>query len=608
MTPAKILKLMPVFCLALFFTLGEVFAYEPEVMRASGVFLLAGLGIALLALRSRDGPSPVDITIFIFIWLAVSGIWLAPLFTQKILAGFAAALLYAALFLMAALPPVLGLGFFTEFFARKRTPPQLRETDIYRKINLHLNWFWAGIFVLCGLAGLVPAFWPDLAGHFTRLLFHTSIPLAFLLGVGFPLTRGYPDYYQRKLGLEPVTVEGDVEKNESVIPRTIKENVMSSQNKVVAVNGSPHVGMGSTDIMLDMLAEELALHGLDLEVIHLHGKDIGYCVGCALCLNKGKCWQNDDHKKITDKLFAADAVILASPVYFRSVTGQMKTFFDRCLVHGHNPRAFSKPGLAVSVSAGWGETEVGAYLANSLHVFGAYSVGTFTAMAVSPGAFCGKEAVEARAKDLAGDLARALKEKRRYPPTDQDFSFWSFMGWLVRENKEIMAHDYEHWQENGLFESFEKFIGLSTEKVSYDSQMHEAWIKKVISEAKNTSGVKEKDRKKPSGAASAASCYELIEMMPRAFNSKKAGDLKATIQFKVTGSEDFSAYLSIENQKCLFQQGEAAKADIVITTPADLWMDISTGKVNGQTAFMSGKYQVKGDMSLLLKMGDLFGG
>jgi hypothetical protein len=74
-------------------------------------------------------------------------------------------------------------------------------------------------------------------------------------------------------------------------------------------------------IMLDMLGKELALHGLILEAIHLQGKDIGYCVGCALCLNKGKCWQNDDHKKITGKLFAADAVILASPVYFRSVTG-----------------------------------------------------------------------------------------------------------------------------------------------------------------------------------------------------------------------------------------------------------------------------------------------
>jgi hypothetical protein len=37
--------------------------------------------------------------------------------------------------------------------------------------------------------------------------------------------------------------------------------------------------------------------------------------------------------------------------------------------------------------------------------------------------------------------------------------------------------------------------------------MHEAWIKKMISEAKNNSGVKEKDRKKPSGAASAAWQY-----------------------------------------------------------------------------------------------------
>ena len=133
---------------------------------------------------------------------------------------------------------------------------------------------------------------------------------------------------------------------------------MTDSNKIVAVNGSPHAGFGNTSQMLAMLREPLAAQGFELEEIFLSSLQIDYCVGCAICLEKGACWIRDDHKGLTRKLLEADAVILASPVYFRQVTAQFKTFLDRCLGLGHRPRAAWKPGLAVSVSAGWGETEV----------------------------------------------------------------------------------------------------------------------------------------------------------------------------------------------------------------------------------------------------------
>ena len=63
------------------------------------------------------------------------------------------------------------------------------------------------------------------------------------------------------------------------------------------------------------------------------------------------------------ELLEAEGIILASPVYFRHVTGQMKTFFDRSLALGHKPRPTWKPGLAISVSAGLGETDTADYLA-----------------------------------------------------------------------------------------------------------------------------------------------------------------------------------------------------------------------------------------------------
>src|SRR5208337_1614632 len=118
-----------------------------------------------------------------------------------------------------------------------------------------------------------------------------------------------------------------------------------------------------------------------------------------------------------------------------------------------------KPGLAISVSAGMGETDTAEYLANVLRTFGAFSVGTLTAMATQPGGFLGKEAVAARAVDLSRDLARAITEKRRYPATDRDLRFYQFMGNLIESNKDtMMQHDYKHWQEHGFYEGFETYV------------------------------------------------------------------------------------------------------------------------------------------------------
>ena len=47
---------------------------------------------------------------------------------------------------------------------------------------------------------------------------------------------------------------------------------------------------------------------------------------------------------------------------------------------------------------------------------------------------------------------------------------------------------------------------------------------------------------------------------------------------------------------------------MTITTPAAVWLAISRGELDGQQAFMSGKYKVEGDLSLLLKLKSLFSG
>lgn len=51
--------------------------------------------------------------------------------------------------------------------------------------------------------------------------------------------------------------------------------------------------------------------------------------GCLTCLKTGKCIINDDSREITEKMFRAEVIVFATPVYYYSICGQLKTLFDR---------------------------------------------------------------------------------------------------------------------------------------------------------------------------------------------------------------------------------------------------------------------------------------
>lgn len=76
--------------------------------------------------------------------------------------------------------------------------------------------------------------------------------------------------------------------------------------------------------------EEAAVCGAKTELVELADLEINYCVGCNACLAKPVCaLSGDDMAALTEKLLAADGVILASPDYFSSVSARMKTFMER---------------------------------------------------------------------------------------------------------------------------------------------------------------------------------------------------------------------------------------------------------------------------------------
>ena len=82
--------------------------------------------------------------------------------------------------------------------------------------------------------------------------------------------------------------------------------------------------------------------------------------------------------------------------------------------------------------------------------------------------------------------------------------------------------------------------------------------------------------------------------------------MSAVYQFEVHGDETFVSHLKIGAGTCVHHEGPAEKPNLIIKTPADVWLKISRGELSGQQAFMDGRYKVEGDMNLLLKMNRLF--
>ncbi len=100
--------------------------------------------------------------------------------------------------------------------------------------------------------------------------------------------------------------------------------------KVLILSSSPRKG-GNSDLLCDELLKGAQEAGNQVEKIFLRDKQINYCTGCSICSMYGKpCPQKDDAGEIVEKMINADVIVMATPVYFYTMCGQMKTMIDRC--------------------------------------------------------------------------------------------------------------------------------------------------------------------------------------------------------------------------------------------------------------------------------------
>ena len=100
--------------------------------------------------------------------------------------------------------------------------------------------------------------------------------------------------------------------------------------KVLVLAGSPRKG-GNSDILCDELMRGAESSGNHVEKVYIKDLKIGPCMACYGCRNTGKCVQKDQMERLLEKMIQADVIVMATPVYFYSMDGQMKTMINRTL-------------------------------------------------------------------------------------------------------------------------------------------------------------------------------------------------------------------------------------------------------------------------------------
>lgn len=185
---------------------------------------------------------------------------------------------------------------------------------------------------------------------------------------------------------------------------------------VAGISGSPRKG-GNTEFLLDEALKTSAERGLRTERLLCSELEIDYCRDCGEC-SKGKpCPTKDDMATVLLALEKADGIIVASPVYFGSVTAQLKAIIDRTVpLRRQGLRLKDKIGCAIAVGGArnGGQEKAIETIHAWMHIQGIIVVGDnnhFGGIAVRPASEdrIGRNTVVASANKLCDLLERTKK-------------------------------------------------------------------------------------------------------------------------------------------------------------------------------------------------------
>jgi multimeric flavodoxin WrbA len=190
--------------------------------------------------------------------------------------------------------------------------------------------------------------------------------------------------------------------------------MMKKKTKVLVFLGSPRK-KGNSAILAEKIAMGAMSAGAEVETVFLHGLNIAPCKSCYACQkpkSKG-CSIDDDMQPIYQAMLDADAWVIASPVYWFTMSSQIKLWMDRCFAfpaYAKNP--FARKRIAIAMSYG-GEDPFDSGCINALRTFqdaygyvGSKIVGMVYGSAMNAGEIKANGALMKTAEELGRRLVR----------------------------------------------------------------------------------------------------------------------------------------------------------------------------------------------------------
>lgn len=127
---------------------------------------------------------------------------------------------------------------------------------------------------------------------------------------------------------------------------------------VLIISSSPRKG-GNSETLAAAFARGAQEAGNRVETVYLREKQYSFCKGCFACRKLGHCVINDDAVELAARMHDADVLVFVTPVYYYSVSGQLKTILDRANPIYDTDYAFTKAYLLATAAEDEPETVEG---------------------------------------------------------------------------------------------------------------------------------------------------------------------------------------------------------------------------------------------------------
>lgn len=350
--------------------------------------------------------------------------------------------------------------------------------------------------------------------------------------------------------------------------------------KILAVHSSPRKeGESKTERMLRHLVQGMKEAGAEVETVALREKTVKPCIGCFTCWTKtpGVCIHKDDmSQELFPKWMEADLVVNATPLYHFTMNATLKAFIERTL-----------PLLEPFLVERGGRTFHPLRRPHPKMVF--LSVAGFPEAAVFDQLQAWVRFLYGRNDTLVAEIYRPAAETLFMPFFKEKRE--DILGATVQAGREIVR-DLKVSPET-LARVCQPLVSETTGFFKMGNLMWKTCIAEKVTPAEfaHRGMLPRPD-----------SLETFLMLMTTGFRPEAAGDITAVLQFAFSGEVSGTCHLAIAAGKIQGLLGEAASPSVTIEAPFETWMDIVTGKANGQELFMQGKFKAQGDFSLLMNM------